>query len=354
MNTYETLQQQFPNLQFHSEFSLAPLTTVKIGGPAEIFCEVKNRDQFIALISFAQKNNIQTTVIGWGANTLIADRGIRGLVIKYATQQISVLSEPAAQENNEQVKARWESSQTENEEHPEFDKLDYSENDKPRVMVEIEAGVPLPFAINSLLQQGVTGLQWFSRIPATIGGAVYNNIHGGTHFMSEYVHSVVVIDKDGNQQTLMNNQLEFDYDYSRFHHSGEFIISVTFNLFKGDVEKAKQVVAGWAMQKRNQPQNSLGCVFQNISEADQQRLQYPTPSVGYIVDKILDKKGFQIGDAKISNKHAAFIENVGHATAADYLAVIKTVLAEIKEKTGLTIKPEIFFKGFTKEEVNFL
>lgn len=353
----DTLRQQFPQFQFQSEFDLAPLTTVKIGGPAEVFCEVKNRDEFIELVSFCQKEEIPLTVLGWGANTLIADRGIRGLVVRYTSQQIQIKSEFAQSNYTSVTEARWKFSnenQIEEEEYPEFNKVDYTEDDKPKVEVEIEAGVPLPFAISSLLQEGITGLQWFSRIPATIGGAIYNNIHGGTHFMSEYVQSVLIIDEHGEVKTLTGDQLEFQYDYSRFHHTKEVIISAVFSLYKGDADKARQVVSAWAIQKKNQPQNSLGCVFQNISEQDQKQLQYPTPSVGYIVDKILGKKGFRIGDAKISEKHAAFIENLGSATAADYLAVIKTVITEIKEKTGLEIKPEIFFKGFRPEELAFL
>ncbi|MEO8581059.1 MAG: FAD-binding protein [Patescibacteria group bacterium] len=349
-----TLQQAFPNIQFHAEYSLAPLTTVKIGGPAEFFCEIKNRKTFVELVTFCQKENFPFTVIGWGANTLIADRGIRGLVVKYSTQEISVEGDLVSSDINTTVEARWQHGDTHTDEYPEFDELDYSEVDQPRVQVEIEAGVPLPFAITALLQQNITGLQWFSRIPATIGGAIFNNIHGGTHFMSEYIVSAKVIDKTGQTRVLEASELEFGYDSSRFHHSEEIIISATFSLFKGDVEKAKQVVSKWAVQKKNQPQNSLGCVFQNISKEDQSHLKYPTPSVGYIVDNVLNKKGFRIGDAQISEKHAAFIENKGKATAQDYLEIIKIVITEIKDKTGLKITPEIFFKGFTQQELAFL
>lgn len=350
----ETLTAHFSYLNFHQDYSLASLTTVKIGGPADVFCEVKNRQEFTELAQFCKKNNLPITVIGWGANTLISDAGIRGLVVKFNSQHISILDDPQAELPSSDAEARWSQGDIQKDDYPEFSHLDYDEKQFPKVSVDIDAGVPLPFAINSLLQQGITGLQWFSRIPATIGGSIVNNIHGGTHFMSEYIEEVTVVTPEGELKTLRADELQFDYDYSRFHHSNEILVHAKLVLFKGDVEKAKQVVAQWAVQKKNQPQNSLGCVFQNISNDEQQKHDLPTPSVGYIVDHILHKKGFSIGDAKISEKHAAFIENTGNATAKDYLTIIKTVIEETNKQLGIKLKPEIFFKGFSEEELLFI
>lgn len=347
------LQQTFPELVFQANFPLAPLTTVKIGGPAELFCEISSQKQFIRLISYCKKQHIPLTLLGWGANTLIADAGIKGLVVKYNSTEISIHDKESTQAPISTLHSRWQKGDDENT-YPTFDTVEYSEVNLPRVPVQIAAGVPLAYAIQHLLQHNITGLQWFSRIPATIGGAVYNNIHGGTHLLSEYVLAVDIIDQDGNQKTLSAIELEFEYDYSRFHHTDEVIVSVELSLFKGDAQKAKTAVVAWAKQKKDQPQNSLGCIFQNISQKQQSQLGYPTPSVGYIIDNILHKKGFRIGDAVVSQKHAAFIENAGKATASDYLQVIKTLVLEIKEKTGLTVQPEIFFKGFTQQELQFL
>lgn len=355
MNSLSTLlAHQFPSLHFQPDYSLALLTTVKIGGPAEVFCEVTERKDFLEVIQFCRKENISVMVIGWGANTLIADRGIKGLVIKYKTQHIQILDRQTTDFIPEKVEDRWQAALETQTVQETFDDLNYQEDQNKKVEVEIDAGVPLSFAINSLIHQGVTGLQWFARIPATIAGAIYNNIHGGRHFFSEYVKEVSVIDSQGTIKILTHSELDFAYDYSRFHNTNEIIVSAQLVLYKGDVEKAKKVVSSWSIQKKHQPQNSLGCVFQNISQEDQRRLGYPTPSVGYIIEHVIGKKGFRIGDAMISQKHAAFIENMGHATAADYLEIIRIILKEIKEKTDLTIKPEIFFKGFTSEELAFL
>lgn len=343
----------FPQLDFQTNFVLAPLTTVKIGGPAELFCAISNRDDFIQVVQTAKQHHLPVTILGWGANTLIADRGIKGLVIKNMTAGIEVQdakAETKAVPVNT-VSARWQSHSTEHAKWHTFEDLNYDESDQPSVQVRIDAGVALPVAITQLIQLGITGLQWFARIPATMGGAIVNNIHGGTHFLSEYIVSVDVITPEGKLKTLPTDQLEFGYDYSRFHHSGEVIVSALFKLYRGDAEKARSVVKEWSVRKQRQPAKSLGCIFQNLTAEQQQRLGFPTNSIGYVMDQVLHLKNFQIGDAKISDFHAAFIENVGQATAADYLAVIKKMIAAADQKLAVKLKPEIFFLGFTNEEL---
>lgn len=353
-NLHSELKWEFPDLEFHEEYPLARHTTVKIGGPAEVFFEAKTSDDFVKLSTYAIKKNIPLTILGWGANTLISDAGIRGLVIKNSAQEIKILDEKDQSIETiqvEEIEHRWQSDKTKGSFKYEFADLDYDETSKPRVVVEIDSGVSLPFAINTLINQGITGLQWYSRIPATLGGAIYNNIHGGTHFISEVIQSVKVIDEYGDVSDLNKIELKAGYDISRFHDSKEIIVSAKLNLYKGDSDKAKQVSREWAVRKAIQPAKSLGCVFQNISNEEKDKLGYPTTSVGYIVDHVLHKKSFQIGDARVSNKHAAFIENVGESTATDYIEVIKTIIKETKEKTNIRLKPEIFFLGFSEEEL---
>lgn len=350
------LKAAFPNLEFKENYPLAKHTTVKIGGPAEVYCETNNSNDFVALVTHMKQNNLPLTLLGWGANTLISDAGIRGLVLRNTSQTITVHDDKTSdqtfsQSEQETIAARWQSDSKKGTFTYEFSDLDYDESDAERVQVEMDAGVSLPLAINVLISQGITGLQWYSRIPATVGGAIYNNIHGGTHFISEVIESVMVIDETGKKRDLYREQLKAGYDVSRFHETEEIIVSAKFNLFRGNAEKAAYVAREWAVRKKIQPQRSLGCVFQNISNEQKDKLGYPTTSVGYVVEHILNKKGFQIGDAKVSEKHAAFIENTGNATAKDYLAVIKTIISETKQKTGITLRPEIFFLGFSQSEL---
>ncbi len=346
------LNQQFPELHFTSEEPLAPFTTVKIGGPAEAFARITTREELVAVTKYARQNDIPLTILGWGANTLIADRGLRGIVIRNEANKITVQEGlPPVIYQTPEVSARWGADDTQGTNKYQFADLDFAEQHAPQVWVTMDSGVSLPMAINILLSQEVTGLQWYARIPASVGGAIYNNIHGGTHFISEVLNSVSVITKDGAEKTIPVTELEAGYDYSRFHHSEETIIAADFLLYKGDVLKAKQVAQEWAVRKKIQPQNSLGCVFQNISADEQKRLELPTPSIGYIVEHVLKLQSYKVGDAIVSPKHAAFIENTGNATASDYLEIIRTILTMAQEKLGVQLQPEIFFLGFTSEEL---
>ena len=357
------LSSEFPEYNFKENHLLAPYTTVKIGGPAQVFYEAKDQDKLIKLLSFVKKNKISLTIIGWGANVLISDNGIKGLVIRNVAGKIEVLDKDKnsqKEKNNlikiddtqaREIESRWDSDSSKGTFKYDFKDLNYDETDQERILVEIDAGVSLNQAIVMLINQGVTGLQWYARIPSTIGGAIYNNIHGGTHFLSEVLESVTVMDENGEVSELNKDEINLGYDQSRFHHSNEIIISAKFILFKGDTEKAKYVVKEWGQRKSIQPSNSLGCTFKNISNEEKEKLGYPTTSVGYIVEHILGMKGFDVGEAKVSDYHCAFIENKGHASSDDYLNVIKTVINEAKLKTGLTIIPEIFFLGFDKSEL---
>lgn len=348
-NLLTLIQDNFPNIQSSAEEPLAPYTTVKIGGPAEVFCVTKTSNDFSNLVKFACEKSIPFTILGWGANTLYSDSGIRGLVIQNKAQEIEILDTTDFTEQKK-VLPRFKTIQSKKS-HSSFSDIEYDESHQPKVAVRIASGTPLPVAINLLISKGITGLQWYARIPATIGGAIYNNIHGGSHFISECLSSIDVITEDGTQKTFLAKDLEFDYDFSSFHTNKCVIVSAVFQLFRGNIKQAKEVVQAWSLQKKDQPFNTLGCVFQNIDAQKQQNHDLPTPSAGYIIDVVLGLKGFQIGGAKVSAKHAAFIENENNATAADYLAVIKHIQNIAQQKLGFKLDVEIFFKGFSTKDL---
>ena len=363
----ENLQSEFPQLEFLPEAVLAPFTAIKIGGPAEVLVTVQKSEDLLALLQHCRAHAIPATMLGWGANTLIADRGLRGLVIRNVTKSLTIhpatgaASDPTATTDSAsttnpapesptttKIQARHTAVTTAHD----FSALDYEESpDTEGVDLTVAGGWPLPSLIATLLAQGITGLQWYARIPATLGGAIVNNIHGGTHFISEVITSVRVLTPDNKIVTLSASDCAFGYDYSRFHTSKEVIIDAQLKLWRGDATRAQATVAEWAKRKSAQPQKSLGCVFQNISSEEQQRAGLPTPSVGYIIDQVLGLKGTRVGGAQISSQHAAFIENVENATAEDYLELTTMIMTATREKLGITLKPEIFFMGFTENEL---
>lgn len=352
-----SIQGDVPEITFKQGESLAKFTTVHIGGQAEYFLESTSAEVLKRIVNTSQEHNLPFTILGWGANTLIADRGLPGLVIRNRASAWREIdphaheAEPILNGARPPITATTRHQELDSE--STFADLDYVESSQDDVYIEVESGIALAVLISQTLTSGFTGLQWFSRIPATLGGAIVNNVHGGTHFLSEFVCAVQVISSQGTTQWLSTLDCNFGYDFSRFHHSNEVILKAVLILKKGDVEKARSSVSKWARHKSHQPQRSLGCIFQNLTSTEQQRLQLPTPSVGYLIDKILKLAGFSIGGARISNAHAAFIENVADATATEYLAVIRHIVEKAQDELGVTLKPEIFFKGFLADELDF-
>ncbi len=329
---------------------LAPYTTLKVGGPADILYTANSTDDLVKAVKLAKEHDIPITLLGWGSNVLISDKGIRGLVIRIKSDGIKIIGEKGKTTKVEtKTKARLKQPDSKN--YYDFGELDYDESDQPLVHIELDAGVPTPLAVNALINQGITGLQWFAGIPGTIGGAIFNNIHGGAHFMEEYVDSVKILNENLEIETLPKEKLEFDYDYSRFHKTKEIILSVNFNLYKGDAERARATSIEWAKRKKIQPARSAGCCWTNIDEEIQQKLKFESNSWGYIIDKKLGLKGESRGGATISEAHAAFIETREGATAEDVLGLMKLIYSESKEKLGITPTPEIFLLGFKKEEI---
>jgi UDP-N-acetylmuramate dehydrogenase len=215
----------------------------------------------------------------------------------------------------------------------------------PDVEVSIDSGVNLQVALFKLLDLGITGLQWYARIPGTIGGAVFNNIHGGNHVFSDIIKSVVVLDEMGEVKTLTLPELKFEYDKSRFHKTKETILEVRLGLKRGDVDKARATAVEWIKRKAVQPMNSAGCVFKNIAENERSILGYPTTATGYIVEHILNMTGFTVGGATISADHHNFIVNNGGATAKDYLAVRDAIVQKAIDVLGLSLENEIILVG---------
>lgn len=339
---------------------LANHTTLRIGGPADLFFVARTTTQLVEAVRAAREAGVSVTMLGGGSNVLVSDKGIRGLVIKNETREVKI-GEPSSRypslpeyghfppnlggNSNEDVQPRWQSDSKRGTFKYEFSDLNYDEGDYPRVGVVMDSGVSLQMAISDLLAQGVTGLQWYAKIPGTIGGAIYNNIHGGTHFISEVVKGVKVLDSEGAVKVLSGKELGLVYDKSRFHQSGEIILEVEFELFWGDVERAKSVAREWAKRKSLQPPRSAGCTFKNISNEDKERLDLPTTSAGYIIEHILKMGGYKVGGAMISTAHHNFIVNNGGATAADYLAVMREVQKRAHEKLGIELEPEIVLLG---------
>lgn len=353
MNNLQELKEALDKFNSTSKFDepLAKFTTWRIGGPADLFFQANSTKDLTLAVKKAMELQIPYTILGWGSNVLISDKGIRGLVIKNASRDIEIKGKSDIQFTSiQEIEARL--SAVDKEKYYNFEDLDFDESHFPPIELTVASGVYLPYLINVTIDKGITGLQWFAGIPGTIGGAVYNNIHGGSRFFSEVVKSVNVLTEKGDFQSLPNNILKFDYDYSIFHENKDVILSVDLVLREGEKERARNTSIAWATRKRLQPANSAGCCFQNIDKPTQTRLNLESNSWGYIIDKVLGLKGKEIGKAKISEKHAAFIETQPGASSSDVLNLFDTIYETSNKRLGITPKTEIFFIGFDHSEIN--
>lgn len=278
--------------------ALAPFTTVKIGGPAQTLIITDTTQEFIEALQKTGPSDV--FILGNGSNILISDRGIPATVIKNNSQSVA-----------------------------------YLDSD----LVKVDSGVQLPWLINDTISHSLSGLEEFAYIPSSIGGAIYGNIHGvNKNNFDKFVRKITVFNrKTQTVAELDSPSMSWDYDFSEFKEKPHLIIlSALLQLTPGNKNLSQQQVKDIIAKKiLSQSMNSLGSTFKNP----------PGDAAGRIIDQELKLKGYQIGDAQISPKHANFILNLGQATATDYKAVIDHVIQTAKTKLNLTLEPEIIFWG---------
>jgi len=338
------LKKQLPALKLNQP--MAQHTTFGIGGPAEYFLIAKTTDDLIKAVKTAKQNHLPFIILGNASNVLVSDQGIKGLVIKNQTSQIKVLDQKIPQTESPPIPPRFKSL---DKSLQDIAQLEYDELKFPQVLVELDSGVLLPKAIFSLINQGITGLEWFAGIPATVGGATFINLHGGHKYFSDYLVNAKILTETNQIKTVPASYFQFGYDDSKLKTSQDIVLSVTLRLYRGPKNKALKIAKAWSLKKSHQPQRSAGCIFQNLSAPEQKKLDLPTPSIGYLMDKVLKLKGKTIGQARISPEHAGFIENLGQAKASHVIKLIQLMKQTAKQKLDLNLKLEIVLLGFTEK-----
>lgn len=325
------LQAKALGLNLRQNVVIAPYTTFRIGGVADILIVVNETSELHSSVLLCQKYGFNYKILGGGSNILVSDAGFRGVLIVNKSKGIDILD--ATSQN---IKKNTDTA-------IRYDSHDLPNTVKKRgepVIVRIASGVKVPKLMNTLFVKNISGLELFAGIPATVGGAIYMNMHGAHLFFGDLLLKADLL-SHGEIKTVSHGYFEFDYDYSILHKTKETILSCDLLLNRGNASEAKEVAREWLKKKRIQPQRSAGCIFQNITTTMQQKLGLPSPSTGYIIDKILQMKGFTVGGARISESHAAFIENIGGATANDVLQLIAKVKEEALNKMALQLDAEI-------------
>ncbi|MBU2543505.1 UDP-N-acetylmuramate dehydrogenase [Patescibacteria group bacterium] len=324
MSILTQLSQNFPQLDFKSNFSLSPQTYFKIGGQAEVYLELKERQQIIDVVNFCRNNDIKLTILGGASNVVVHDRGVSGLVLHLKITELIDLKKS-----------------TLDEQFP---------NDK-KWLIQAQAGIKTSLLVKKVIDLGYSGLEYFLGIPGTLGGAVYNNAHYLKFLISEHISQVEIIDEQNKVKWISQKECNFSYDSSRFQKTQEMILTVEFALKKGNKEKSEQLVRQATKYRANtQPlgKPSSGCIFKNTPNTPQLKKLFPQfsdkqcVSAGFLIDQA-GLKGVRVGDVEISKKHAAFFINQGKGTSTDLKKLVNLVKQRIKQQFNINLEEEIFY-----------
>ena len=273
-------------------------TSFKIGGPAEIYIKITSIEELQKVLEFAKRENIKITILGNGSNVLVSDKGIKGIVIKTNLKDINI-------ENK----------------------------DSKNVEVTVSDAVPIGFLAQKFLKEEITGFEELSGIPGTIGGAILMNAGAHGKEIKDIVTEVTAMDYNGRIFNFTNEEAEFTYRHSKFSNGEYIILQAKMLLQKGSKEEIKAKMDEYAQyRKEKQPIEypSAGSTFKRGTD--------------FITAKLIDEaglKGYSIGGAKVSEKHAGFIINTGDATAKDVLDLARYVTDKVYEKFGKKIEFEI-------------
>ena len=288
--------------------ALADLTTFGVGGPADWLIEAKTVDELEHIVTAARESRVPMSVLGGGSNVVIADAGVRGVVIRLRLAAIEQTSPEA---------------------------------------VRAEAGVTINGLVRWTVSHGLAGLEAWAGTPGTVGGAIYGNSHFSGRNISDLVTRVRLISMTGAEETVETAQMEFAYDTSRLQRTHEILVWAEFAVARAVPDDLRRTAReSLAYRKGTQPLAlpSAGCVFQN---PDPSRDTVPAgipASAGALVDRA-GLKGHRIGGARISSTHANFVVNEGGATARDIRALVETARTAVREKFGVELRDEVVYLG---------
>lgn len=290
------------NLKIYKSYNLHKLSTFKIGGKAQYFCIPNSMSQFLNALKFANDNLLDIHIIGGGSNILFSDKGLKGIII--STKKL----------NKCQISGK---------------------------NVIAEAGILFKKLNKKIIKRSLSGLEFTSGLPGTIGGAVFMNARAYGNEMSDIVKSVKVIKKNGETYNLQKNELNFSYKNSCFKKNPDlFIYSINLELKKGDIKKIKNDYKNNIYDRESKEQfnyPSAGCIFKNNHEK------------GIIAGKVIDElglKGTRIGDAEVFKNHGNFIINTNKAKAEDVKKLIEQIEKKVYEEKKIKLEREIIFLGF--------
>ncbi len=291
----QTLSEFVSEKNIHIDEPMAAHTTFRVGGDAKCMVEPETEEQLSRVCRYLRMIEAQFAVLGNGSNTLVRDEGYDGIILHLGSK--------------------------------------YSDIKLEGNRIEAQAGARLSQVANAAYENGLTGMEFAAGIPGTVGGAVVMNAGAYGGEMSSIVTAVTVIDSEGESLLLDNDTMEFGYRSSTIRNRPFIVSRVYFELQPGNKDEIKAQMDELAAKRR-----------------EKQPLEYPSAGStfkrpeGYFAGELIMKagmRGYQIGGARVSDKHCGFVINVGNATAADILDVIAEVQEKVQERFGVELEPEI-------------
>lgn len=301
MNLEELITQNIDISKVKFNEPMSKHTTFKIGGPAQCLIKVDNIEELKKILNIAKENNIKLTVIGNGSNLLVLDSGITGITIKNNIKKLEIIK------------------------------------NEDNIEVIVGAGNNNTEVSQKLLKEGISGYEELSGIPGTVGGAIRMNAGAYGKEMKDIVKDVTFMDYKGNITKLEKEKLGFEYRNSMFSSNKYIILETTLVLQKGNENDIKQKMDEYL-----------------ISRKEKQPLEFPNAGStfkrgnDFITAKLIDEcnlKGYKVGGAEVSTRHAGFVVNKGNATAKDVIDLTNYIKEKVYEKFQKKIELEIEIIG---------
>ncbi len=301
----QRLRDRFTSGSILEDEPMSRHTTFSVGGPADIFVQPSTIEELEWTMLCARERELPFFIVGNGSNLLVSDQGFRGIIVQLGKefQEIRVEGET----------------------------------------MEVQAGALLSRVARTALDHSLTGLEFAAGIPGSMGGATAMNAGAYGGEMKDVIKEALVLTKDGQLVRLTADELDLGYRHSSVFDKDYIVIQVRLQLQKGDPQAIRARMDELAQARR-----------------DKQPLEYPSAGstfkrpTGYFAGKLIQDaglKGFRVGGAMVSDKHAGFVVNVDHCSAADIAELIRQVQTRVKDHSGVTMHPEVRFLGFPEDQV---
>ncbi|MDD4289938.1 MAG: UDP-N-acetylmuramate dehydrogenase [Patescibacteria group bacterium] len=310
------IKEKFKNIELNK--SLKGLTTFKVGGGSKYYLEILDIEELQSCVKYCNDNKIEFLVLGWASNVLISDNGFDGLIIKLKNQEIKIQDS----------------------------------------FISVSAGTSLSNFLQFTLDNNFIGAEFLAGIPGTLGGAIYGNAGIPNKSISDILESALCVSKKGKILEIKKENCKFSYRNSIFKENKYIIYSAKIILDYGDTNISKELVKKSILERNlKQPIEypSAGSFFKNVKITDELKNNLKDFDVsifeksgiipaGFLIEKA-QLKGFEVGGAKVSEKHANFLINYKNATAGDIYNLSKKVEEVIFEKYKIKLEPEVQLIG---------